>query len=109
MHGQVPNPRGRETLMATNGNGYVWFPQGFDIVVAHKSGLDEAHEAGPRLLDVLDFTHFFFLNCGVRGPFLPVYWPRALHWSSAYTELIDSTVKIVGGSIVCLHFQCIEC
>lgn len=64
----------------------------------------EAHEAGPRLLDVLDFTHFFFLNCGVRGPFLPVYWPRALHWSSAYTELIDTTVKIVGGSIVCLHF-----
>ena len=45
MHGQVPNPGGRETLMATNGNGYVWFPQGFDMVVAHESGLDEAHEA----------------------------------------------------------------
>lgn len=54
------------------------------------------------LLRRLDYSHFFFMDCGVRGPFLPVYWPAVMHWSRTYLDLIDAKVKIVGASIVCL-------
>lgn len=67
------------------------------------AAFDATKENGPRLLNVLPYTHYFFMNGGVRGPFLPVYWPRHLHWSRAYFDQIDATVKLVGSSIVCLQ------
>lgn len=39
----------------------------------------------------------------MRGPFLPLYWPRSLHWSRAYIGLLTPRIKLVGGSIVCLQ------
>ena len=58
--------------------------------------------ASHTLLNVLPYQHFFFLNCGVRGPLLPPYWPAAEHWSRAYTRRLGDRVKLVGSSIVCL-------
>ena len=51
----------------------------------------------------LPFTHYVFLNAGMRGPFLPGYWPQLVHWSAAYARLITPHIKMVGSSIACLH------
>lgn len=55
-----------------------------------------------RLFERLHFTHFIFLNCGVRGPFLPAHWPASVHWSSVYLDKLTHEAKLVGTSIVCL-------
>jgi hypothetical protein len=48
------------------------------------------------------YSHFIFVNSSVRGPFLPLYARRAgVHWTRAFTALIDETVKWAGASISC--------
>jgi hypothetical protein len=57
----------------------------------------------------LSFTHFIFMNSGVRGPFLPQWTPSSWHWTLAFTSLLgtkppgsDRAVHLVGTSITCL-------
>ena len=50
----------------------------------------------------LPFDKYVFLNAGVRGPFLPAYWPRSRSWTRVYLDKLSPTVKLVGNSIVCL-------
>ena len=57
----------------------------------------------------LNFTHFIWLNSGVRGPFLPQWTPSNWHWSQAFTDLLgtrptgsERVVHLVGTSITCL-------
>jgi len=50
----------------------------------------------------LPFDKYVFLNAGVRGPFLPAYWPKDLSWTRVYLDKLSSSVKLVGNSIVCL-------
>lgn len=52
--------------------------------------------------DLTRYSHFIFVNSSVRGPFLPFYVRRAgVHWTRAFTTLIDETVKWAGASISC--------
>eukprot|EP01006_Ploeotia_vitrea_P025116 TRINITY_DN57944_c0_g1_i1.p2 TRINITY_DN57944_c0_g1~~TRINITY_DN57944_c0_g1_i1.p2 ORF type:complete len:392 (+),score=164.98 TRINITY_DN57944_c0_g1_i1:83-1258(+) len=50
----------------------------------------------------LPYDYFVFLNCGVRGPFLPVYWPHTMHWTRVFTDRITDRVKAVGTVIACI-------
>ena len=50
----------------------------------------------------LPFDKYVFLNAGVRGPFLPAYWPRGRSWTRVYLDKLSPSVKLVGNSIVCL-------
>lgn len=50
----------------------------------------------------LPFDKYVFLNAGVRGPFLPAYWPKSRSWTRVYLDKLSPSVKLVGNSIVCL-------
>ena len=50
----------------------------------------------------LPFDKYVFLNAGVRGPFLPAYWPRSRSWTRVYLDKLSPSVKLVGNSVVCL-------
>lgn len=47
------------------------------------------------------FKYFIWLNSSVRGPFLPAYHPRDVHWSTAFTRKLAGDVKLVGSTINC--------
>lgn len=47
------------------------------------------------------YRHVVLLNGSVRGPFLPAYWPAALHWSSALTSRLTGDVRLVGATVSC--------
>ncbi|BDA51685.1 hypothetical protein COCOBI_19-2410 [Coccomyxa sp. Obi] len=47
------------------------------------------------------YKYFIFMNSSVRGPFLPPYWPAAMHWSSVFISKLNAKVKLVGSTISC--------
>ena len=95
----VPLPTGRRDVVVLRREN-VGFDYGQHLALMQHLADTQALQ-NSSLLHRLNYSHFFFMNCGVRGPFLPVYWPAA-HWSSTYLDLIDAKVKIVGASIACL-------
>lgn len=50
----------------------------------------------------LTFKYYIFINSNVAGPFLPMYYPKTLHWSNIFISKITSQVKLVGTTISCL-------
>ena len=50
----------------------------------------------------LPFDKYVFLNAGMRGPFLPAYWPKSWSWTRVYLDKLSPSVKLVGNSIACL-------
>lgn len=42
-----------------------------------------------------------WLNSSVRGPFLPAYHPRDVHWTRAFVRKLTRDVKLVGATINC--------
>ncbi|KAM3578088.1 hypothetical protein VYU27_000186 [Nannochloropsis oceanica] len=74
-------------------------------------------------MDIKPYQFFFFINSSVRGPFLPSYFPQstggglgaassvhssARRWTTAFTDLLNSHVKLVGTTINCeirVHVQ----
>jgi lipopolysaccharide biosynthesis protein len=58
-------------------------------------------------VDTKSYYYFIFMNGSVRGPFAPVYL-KGIHWTSAFTALINHDVKWAGASINCeshVHVQ----
>jgi len=56
------------------------------------------------------YTHFIFINSSVRGPFVPLYVPKAIHWTVLFTSLLqeegdgyaaNGPIKLVGMTINC--------
>jgi len=56
------------------------------------------------------YKHFIFINSSVRGPFVPHYVPRFIHWTQLFTHLLredgdghaaNGPIKLVGLSINC--------
>ena len=41
------------------------------------------------------------MNSSARGPFLPSYWPDALHWTQPFVSRLRGLVKLVGPTISC--------
>lgn len=54
---------------------------GYDLG-AHGKGLQHRRKQGKDTV----YTHYMFLNCGQRGPFLPSYWPQSKHWFHSFLE-----------------------
>ena len=46
-----------------------------------------------------NYKYFIFLNSTALGPFLPLYFDKDKHWSSAFIELLNDKVKLVGPTI----------
>lgn len=54
------------------------------------------------------YAYFVLINSSVRGPYLPFYAARLLHWTQAFTSQLTSQVKLVGCTISCeiaVHVQ----
>jgi hypothetical protein len=51
------------------------------------------------------YKHFFFVNCGVRGPFFHLDFgsptPRAEQWLKSFTDRLSSSVLLVGPTVSC--------
>lgn len=52
-------------------------------------------------VDIRKYKFFFFMNCSVRGPFLPAYVKSLIHWTEPFTRRLSDTVKFVGPTISC--------
>jgi hypothetical protein len=50
-----------------------------------------------KLLQPLHY--YIFINCTVRGPFLPPYVAHHIYWYTPYIDLIYGNVKLVGSTI----------
>lgn len=53
-----------------------------------------------NFVDLSLFKFFFFLNCSVRGPFVPTYL-IGQDWVSIFTDRLVGNVKLVGTAINC--------
>lgn len=53
------------------------------------------------VVDVTSFKYFIFMNSSVRGPFLPVYLRRTMHWTEPLISGITEDIKLVGPTISC--------
>jgi hypothetical protein len=65
-------------------------------------------EEYPEILSQKKYKYYFLINSSVRGPFMPRYWPESLHWTKAFTQLLNERVKLVGTTINCqrqVHVQ----
>ena len=69
-------------------------------VVTRKDRCYDLESAREVLINLrVSFDKLVFLNCGLRGPFLP---PREGHfWAFTFTAMIDSRVKLSGITINC--------
>lgn len=47
------------------------------------------------------YDYYFFINSGVIGPIIPNYFTES-HWTNSFIKKINSVVKLVGTTIVCL-------
>lgn len=66
---------------------------GYDLG-AHGKGLRwMTKQLGLQSVKDLPYDDFMFLNCGQRGPFMPVYWPKELHWSDAFRKRLGEQSK----------------
>tara|TARA_B100001093_G_C26666861_1_gene944420 strand:+ start:152 stop:928 length:777 start_codon:yes stop_codon:yes gene_type:complete len=49
------------------------------------------------------YDYYFFMNSGVIGPIIPEYLKSLnVHWSNFFYKKLNSSIKLVGTSIVCL-------
>jgi predicted O-methyltransferase YrrM len=60
-----------------------------------------AYDEAIRSIDIDQFGHFFFINCTMRGPFLPPYFSAP--WTAPFLDLLSDDVKLVGPTINVLH------
>ena len=104
-----PYPGRRFMVFFRQDRGFDYGGQG---ALLRKFGMD-----AERPTTRLNFTHFIFINSGVRGPFLPPWTPSGWHWTQAFTSLLgtkppgsERAVHLVGTSITCLSPKdmCVE-
>jgi hypothetical protein len=89
-----------------NGTCTVEFPQrnNISIIYRENTGFDfQGYYRG--LLSLKDKQllrpndYYIFMNCTVRGPFLPPYTTRHIYWYTPYIDLLTGNVKLVGSTI----------
>ncbi|GLI58416.1 hypothetical protein VaNZ11_000118 [Volvox africanus] len=52
-------------------------------------------------VDPRRYKYFFFINCSVRGPFMPAYAQDRVHWTEPFVSRLVGDVKMVGPTISC--------
>lgn len=52
-------------------------------------------------VDTARYRYILFINSSVRGPYLPAYWPKSVHWTRIFTDRITDRTKLVGPTISC--------
>ncbi len=50
-------------------------------------------------IDYHKYQYFLFINPTVRGPFLPVWVPKEIHWTDLFINFIDEETKLIGTTI----------
>eukprot|EP00201_Polytomella_parva_P021493 CAMPEP_0175041996 /NCGR_PEP_ID=MMETSP0052_2-20121109/2277_1 /TAXON_ID=51329 ORGANISM="Polytomella parva, Strain SAG 63-3" /NCGR_SAMPLE_ID=MMETSP0052_2 /ASSEMBLY_ACC=CAM_ASM_000194 /LENGTH=447 /DNA_ID=CAMNT_0016304677 /DNA_START=295 /DNA_END=1638 /DNA_ORIENTATION=- len=54
-----------------------------------------------QVLKIRKYSYYFFVNCSVRGPFMPSYVRNTIRWTEPFIQMLDSNVKLVGPAINC--------
>jgi len=102
-------------LFIIQGESLVSFPEYRNLRVLKKTNECLDFGAWSYGLSTLDwqsgkYKHFIFINSSVRGPFVPNYVPRFLHWTQLLTHLLredgdghaaNGPIKLGGMSINC--------
>mmetsp|Transcript_3206 Transcript_3206/g.9295 ORF Transcript_3206/g.9295 Transcript_3206/m.9295 type:complete len:532 (-) Transcript_3206:1175-2770(-) len=57
------------------------------------------------IVDTGRYKYVVFMNGSIRGPFLPAYWPKDVHWTQIFTRRLNNHVKLVGPTISCEGIQ----
>jgi hypothetical protein len=58
-----------------------------------------------KQVDTSKYEYILFINSSVRGPYLPSYWPKHVHWTRVFTDRINNSTKLVGPTISCEGIQ----
>jgi hypothetical protein len=93
-------------IIAVNGRHCsVEIPDGVKVLKRDNKGFDFGAYTDGLNSVTGKYDYYMFLNAGQRGPFLPVYWPKKLHWALAFIELFKEHPKagIVGSSMIVRH------
>ena len=75
---------------------------GFDFG-AHKASIDYLLNLY-GYLENIPYDNFIFMNCGVIGPFIPLYYPQNIPWTNIFTSKLNDNVKLIGTSLVCFEY-----
>jgi hypothetical protein len=96
-------------IIVINGFDYdksIEFPkiENLTIIKRENKGFDfGGHYSALKYIENLNenYDYYFFMNSGAIGPIIPHYLSE--HWTTVFIKKINSKVKLVGTSIVCLH------
>ncbi|MDA1183557.1 MAG: hypothetical protein O2930_02800 [Acidobacteria bacterium] len=91
-----------ELILVINGSRCTEpIPERPNLTVLRRANLGMDFGAWQEGLDGVDreaYDAFVFLNCTVRGPFLPV-WAKSMSWTRLFTELLDEETRLVGTTV----------
>lgn len=102
-HGYLPQI---DYTIVINGTCSVNIPQKNNMTIINRDnvGFDfQGYYAGLLSLksrQLLQPSHYYiFINCTVRGPFLPPYVLGHIYWYTPYIDMLSDHVKLVGSTI----------
>ena len=101
QHGVLPS---YDYVVCINGGCSLELPLLSNVSYLHRPnvGFDfGAYDDVVNTTDIGRYKYFFFINCTVRGPFLPTYFSSM--WTAPFIEMISGDVKLVGSTINILH------
>jgi hypothetical protein len=93
-------------IIAVNGRHCsVEIPDGVKVIKRDNKGFDFGAYTDGLNSVTCKYDYYMFLNAGQRGPFLPSYWPKKMHWSLAFIEFFkdNPNAGIVGSSMIVRH------
>lgn len=91
---QVTEPRHMLPLLPRNGR-YLYHENDCFDWGSFGWAIREGHIEPER------YRYVIVVNSSVRGPFLPSYWPRDVHWTRILTSRLTGDIKLVGPTISC--------
>lgn len=101
-HGYIKDPQVMYTIVV-NGSHTIKFPSAENLLVVQRenTGYDfQGYYVGLLSLKK-KYNYYVFVNCSVRGPFLPPYVNSYLRWYQSFLDLLKGQVKLVGSTINC--------
>lgn len=99
-HGYIKDPTIMYTIVV-NGSHTIKFPSAENILVIQRenTGFDfQGYYIGLLSLKKR-YDYYVFVNCSVRGPFLPPYTRAYFRWYQPLLDLLKGSTKLVGSTI----------